>query len=90
MANVTPSQCQKYANVTPCQCQKNANCDAIWVPSITRRDHFLAFLGGKEGKKLILTYVAVFRGAISLIYEKFLLCDRVPLSFKGFKEEGKC
>ena len=78
-ANVTRSECQKYANVTPCQCQKNANRDAIWVLSITRRDQFLAFLGGKEGKKLILTYVAVFRGARSLIYEKFLLCDRVPL-----------
>ena len=79
MANVTPSQCQKYANVTPCQCQKNANRDAIWVLSITRRDQFSSFLEVKEGKKLILTYVAVFRGARSLIYEKFLLCDRVPL-----------
>ena len=79
-ANVTRSECQKYANVTPCQCQKNANRDAIWVLSITRRDQFLAFLGGKEGKKLILTYVAGIRGARSLIYEKFLLCDRVPLS----------
>ena len=78
-ANVTRSECQKYANVTPCQGQKNANRDAIWVLSIMRRDQFLAFLGGKEGKKLILTYVAVFRGARSLIYEKFLLCDRVPL-----------
>ena len=28
---------------------------------------------------MILTYVAVFRGARSLIYKKFLLCDRVPL-----------
>ena len=62
MANVTPSQCQKYANVTPCQYQKNANRDAIWVLSITRRDQFLAFLGSKEGKKLILTYIAMFRG----------------------------
>ena len=79
MANVTPSQCQKYANVTPCQCQKNANRDAILVLSITRRDQFLAFLGDKEGKKLILTYVEVFRGARSFIYEKFLLCERVPL-----------
>ena len=49
-ANMTRNGCQKYANVTPCQCQKNANCDAIWVPSITRRDHFLAFLGGIDAK----------------------------------------
>ena len=81
MANVTPSQCQKYANMTPCQCQKNAFCDAIWVPSITRRDEFLAFLGGNECKKWILSFVSVFLGAISLIDQKFSLCDRVPLSF---------
>ena len=43
-------------------------------------DQFLAFLGDKEGKQLILTYVTVFRGARSAMYEKFLLCDKVPLS----------
>ena len=78
-ANVTRSECQKYANVTPSQCQKNANSDAIWVLSIKRRNQVFAFLGGKDGKKLILTYVVVFMGARSLIFEKFLLCDRVPL-----------
>ena len=66
--------------MTPCQCQKNANCDAIWVLSITRRDQFLAFLGGIECKKLILSFVLVSRETISLIYQKFLLFDRVPLS----------
>ena len=65
--------------MTPSQCQKNANRDAIWVPSITRGDHFLAVLGVKECKKLILTYVAVFRGARSSTYEKFLLGDKVSL-----------
>ena len=49
-ANVTPTRCQKNANVTPSQCQKNAKCDAIWVPSIKRRDNFLAFLGGIDAK----------------------------------------
>ena len=77
---MTQIECQKKGNVTPSQCQKNANRDAIWVLNITRRDQFLAFLGGKEGKTLIFTYVATFRGARSLIYEKFLLCDRVPLN----------
>ena len=80
MLTVTPGQCQKYANVTPSQCQKNANRDAVWVPGITRGNQYLAFLGGKEWKKLILTYVAVFRGVRSSTYKKFLLCDRVPLN----------
>ena len=53
--------------------------------SIKRRGQFLAFLGGKKGKKLILTYVAVIMGASSLIYEKFLLCDRVPLTLPGLR-----
>ena len=79
MANVMPSQWQKYANVTACQCQKNANCDTIWVPSITRRDYFLPFLGGIEWKKIIFSFVSLLRGAISIIYQKILLCDRVPL-----------
>ena len=65
MLTVTPSQCQKYANVTPSQCQKNANRDAVWVLSITRGDHFLAFLGGKEWKNLILNYVALLKGTQS-------------------------
>ena len=47
-ANVTRSECRKYANLMPSQFQKNANRDAIWVPSITRRDQFSAFLRGKE------------------------------------------
>ena len=69
------------ANVTPNQCQKNANRDTIWVFIITRGNQFLAFLGDKEGKKLIMTYEAVLRGERSSIYEKFVLYDRVPLSF---------
>ena len=40
---------------------------------------FFSFFREQDGKKFILTYVAVFMGARSLIYEKFLLCDRVPL-----------
>ena len=60
-AKVMWSECQKYANVTPSQCQKNANHDVIWVLCIIRGDQFLAFLGSKEVKKWIMTYVAVFR-----------------------------
>ena len=46
----------------------------------------LSFFLRTRKKKRILIYVAVFKGVRSSTYQKFTLCDRVPLLWKQLKK----